>query len=229
MLPRVKKLNAKLAEKEGVQLSQFVPDELLYELSAFLPTNTDLALAKLENPNRWFRKYAGRFVRICRRHFEATRSQHKGSEHEHQRMWDQASSNVRPRPAASSSSSTPARAVATAASTPQGRAAPRKSALLAAANLEQYTYDEAAPAGAAARTGRASLGSSRPAAPAAASKTARSSLGGSKDSAAGGSAKRLTLARPFMPTSGARGAVNIAPMPLKISRNHNRPRAELGL
>ncbi|KAI3479162.1 hypothetical protein L1887_58865 [Cichorium endivia] len=220
----LKKLNAKLAEKEGVQLSQFVPDELLYELSAFLPTNTDLALAKLENPNRWFRKYAGRFVRICRRHVEATRVQHKGSEREHQRMWDQASSNVRPRPAASSSSSTPARAVATAASTPQGRAAPRKSALLAAANLEQYTYDEAAPAGAAARTGRASLGSSRPAAPAAASKTARSSLGGSKDSAAGGSAKRLTLARPFMPTSGARGAVNIAPMPLKISRNHNRPR-----
>ncbi|GAC76143.1 hypothetical protein PANT_19d00137 [Moesziomyces antarcticus T-34] len=54
----LKKLNAKLAEKEGVQLSQFVPDELLYELSAFLPTNTDLALAKLENPNRWFRKYA---------------------------------------------------------------------------------------------------------------------------------------------------------------------------
>ncbi len=220
----LKQLNAKLAEKEGVQVSQFVPDELLYELSAFLPTNTDLALAKLENPNRWFRKYATRFVRICRRHVEATRVQHKGSEREHQRMWDQASSNVPPRPVASSSTSTPAR-TATAASTPQGRAAPRKSALLAAANLEQYTYNEAAPAAAAARTGRSSLGSSRPAAPAAASKTARSSLGGSKDSAAGGSAKRLTLPRTFMPSAaGARGAVNIAPMPLKNSRNHNRPR-----
>ncbi|TKY89275.1 hypothetical protein EX895_001806 [Sporisorium graminicola] len=221
----LKKLDATLAKQERQTQGWLLPDELLQEISALAPSSVGSLKSGFEREGRytrWLDKYGTRYVAICQRFFQAEKDQFGAARIAAVRGpgW---SSFLSPgsRPSLPTGS-TPGRSAPDSVNEarPDRGVAPRKSAVIAAANLEQYAYEDtatrASPASKSDRSVAASsrVGRASPKLPATGSR--------SKTSAAVPTAKRLTLNPGFLNNGGA---LQIRAMPLLPSqRAANRPR-----
>lgn len=229
----LKQLDAKLARQENQTQGWLMQDELLQNLGAFFPTSLDAVRKTLGEQNPWVIKYGSRYMQICDKYRVKDTLQFKSRQAEAQRKWDQA-------PARSDNSRSimvtgrpdpPVRTTAAGPSPRAPRAAPRKSATLANANLGRYVYDEGgAPAGRASPAtngGRATMNAPRASGGTAAARMQKQTSSASPKTSANilgsGSGKRITLPRPFM-SNGGGSNVTIAAMPLGPARAANRPR-----
>lgn len=221
----LKQLDAKLARQERQAAGFLIHDAHLQELSAVLPSDFGDGRCIVGEQNQWFSKYGTRYMEICQRYKRIEQSEPG------ERPDEERSCQVR------STLSVAGASAGLAPPRPYRTVTPRKSAVAAAANLDQYTYHEVAShmhsnpssrvrtTSASSNSGRAPAGVSRATSRSGAGTSPKSarvrSLAPKTMAAAAGSGKRLTL--PLV--GNGNGGVKIAPMPLLPSqRVANRPR-----
>ncbi|SJX63102.1 related to SGS1-DNA helicase [Sporisorium reilianum f. sp. reilianum] len=235
----LKKLDVKLAKQERQTQGWLLPDELLQEISALAPASVGSLRSGLQREgrdNRWLDKYGTRYVAICQRYFQADKVEFGAARIAATRGpgWDAfLSPSSRPSlPAAAAAAAEPGPS-AVAAARQERVAAPRKSAVIAAANLGQYSYEDPdslaisrTRASPASRSDRPVAGSSRVGrvSPKGGWSTTSKAVAAASPAASTATAKRLTFDN-GLSSSGGGGGVRIRAMPLQLSHGAaNRPR-----
>lgn len=241
-LAELKKLDAKLAKKENRPGGILFPLTLLEDLSTFLPTSLPIAQELTDGHDPTWKKYCGRLIEVCKKYHELDQKLERKKSAAAKRQWEKVAAESEKRnaardAAASRGNSSNSTSSATVAPSPGSvrKAAPRKSAIAAAASLQQYTYDgapparsETSPANASASRRRSSgFGTARLGSKTTSTSTPKGHTTNKTSTPTSGGnslAKRLTLARPFMESSSSN--VNITPMamPLPRSANLSRPK-----
>ncbi|SNX83828.1 related to SGS1 - DNA helicase [Melanopsichium pennsylvanicum] len=225
----LKQLDAKLARQESRSRGWLIPDDVLQEMCCFFPT-TLKALRRFVGDEPWLDKYYLRYIAVLQKYNPDNRSDFGSTQapmlQQTQKPTPPRLNGSRPAPTASTTHPAVASSIACSMAAPRATirpAATRKSAVVAAADLGQFAYEEGAPSPrsrtsqAPSMGSRASVSSSRP--PRTSPKTTVSKS--TSSATASGSGKRLTLERPHL---GA-PAVGIRAMPLFPSqRAANRPR-----
>ncbi|SPO23811.1 related to SGS1 - DNA helicase [Ustilago trichophora] len=223
-------LDAELARKEKQSEGFLIKEDVLWDLISVWPSNLADARKIVGEQNRWFDKYGMRYMKVFQRYHSPHQTDFDTSEAATLRKWEGSDKDRPAPPARSAPSASAAPSTSSEATLRQNRTvAPHTSAVLAAANLGQYVYEETAPP-ARARASPASNASSRPSATSASRlsgkavvRSSNKTTGSSKpiSAAASGSGKRLTLQRPFLGTDG--GLIRAMPL-LPSQRAANRPR-----
>lgn len=224
----LKKLDDRLARQEKQSRGWLIRDDKLQEISVLAACSIDALSSCLRGTDgaRWVQKYGSLYIEICQRFLQTERrapdvgrTAATGGTGRRSTL----ARNAEAEPTASTPKSS-----ATAGSRKE-RAAPRKSALAAAASLGQYTYQDpdtratrSRGSGASARNAsRATSGNGR------AAHASSNSTADSRVSATAAQApqplKRITLHRGFL--GGANATPAIRPMPLASSSTPNLPRS----
>ncbi len=208
----LKKLDARLARQENKTRGWLVPDETLQELAVIAPSSADALRKGCTGPySPWLEKHASKYVGVCQRFLQMQRASFQpssiASRSEGWNSFVSGSSASRITEVQSPASADGARGTP---SRQERTSAPRKSAVVAAANLEQYVYEDVS----------ASAGRPSPARSKAATEKARpvrpspkAGMGGAAKAAnTAPPSKRITLGLPptirAMPLKPSSGAVN---------------------
>lgn len=226
----LKKVDRDLARQENRSAGFLVNVSILWDMAVFQPDSLALTRSILEKENAELTKYAPRYFEVCQRY---NRTPAVGGSNSEKDFWGGAPSRAKAHERPANSSPRQQAPANPSLSSPRVNrpGAPRKSAAVAAANLGQYIYNEAAsnssnhrsPASAMFRGTSAARASPKTSS----NKTGSASkANGTPKPAAMVSApgKRLTMAPPLFNRSGA-GGFKITAMPLGPSqRAANRPR-----
>ncbi|GAC97442.1 hypothetical protein PHSY_005028 [Pseudozyma hubeiensis SY62] len=227
----LRRLNAKLARQEKQSRGWLIPDEKLQEISVIAPSSA----AALRNGSGggdydvWLKKYGLRYVEVCQKYLRQQQAEFQPDHIAATRgpgwrgfVENGSSSRL-------DAAQVPSPATSERAQSRQERtAAPRKSAVIAAANLGQYTYEEPqqtrSPASA---RGRASPASSRTAGGTGRVGRVSPKGNGAATTAAAATAsvsKRITLDRGFLRETNAAPAIRAMPLaPASRVANKSRP------
>ncbi|KAJ9479345.1 ATP-dependent helicase SGS1 [Pseudozyma hubeiensis] len=225
----LRKLDAKLARQEKQSRGWLIPDEKLQEISVIAPSSA----AALRNGSGggdydvWLQKYGSRYVDVCQRYLRQQQAEFQPRHIAATRgpEWAnflESGSSSRLDAAQVASPATSERAP----SRQERTAAPRKSAVIAAANLGQYTYEEPhqARSPASARS-RASPASSRAAGSnGRVGRVSPKGNGAATTAATASASKRITLDRGFLRETNAAPAIRAMPLaPASRVANKSRP------